>query len=145
MSDSPTSRHFAKGFENRPPTCYPWYAMKRIAKNPRKPLRSNQIPATAAMLYEMEERLNHRMDAGFHKMDSKFSGVDSKFGSLESKFSGLESRFSGLESQFSGMKSEMHRIALLVEEQNARNRYVMDGYAQLYDLLERRLGGFDRP
>jgi hypothetical protein len=81
--------------------------MKRKPKTPRKPLRSHQVPATSSMLYEMEERLNHRMDSGFQ----------------------------GLRSEMHSMKSEMHRIALLVEEQNARNKYVMDGYAQIYDLL----------
>ncbi len=91
----------------------------------KKPLRSAEVPATAEMLYEMEERLNHRMDA--------------KFKGLESKFMGLESRFEGLESRMSEMKSEFHRVALLVEEQNARNKYVMDGYAQLYRLIETRL------
>lgn len=33
------------------------------------------------------------------------------------------------------LKSELHRVALLVEEQNARNKFVMDGYAQVYELL----------
>ncbi len=104
---------------------------KRTSKL-RKPLRSAEVPATAEMLYEMEERLNHRMDAGFKQVDAKFKG-------LESKFMGLESRFEGLESKMSEMKSEFHRVALLVEEQNARNKYVMDGYAQLYRLIETRL------
>ena len=38
----------------------------------------------------------------------------------------------------SGVKSELHRVALLVEEQNARNKYVMDGYSQIYELLKER-------
>ncbi len=77
------------------------------------------------MLYEMEDRLTHKMDSGFHKMRSEFSGL----------FGGMKSEITGMKSDISGMKSELHRVALLVEEQNARNRYVMDGYTQMYELL----------
>lgn len=79
----------------------PSLLMKKKKILRRKPIRSDQVPATSAMLYEMEERLNHRMDSGFHSM-----------------------------------RSEIHRIGLLVEEQNACNKYALDGYAQLYDLLK---------
>lgn len=72
-------------------------------KSHTKPVKSAHVPATSVMLWQMEERLTHRMDSGFHEM-----------------------------------KSEIHRIALLVEEQNAKNTYVLDGYAQIYDLIEQR-------
>ena len=80
--------------------------MKRKTKLVNQPLRSPQLPVTIEMMGEMEERLNHRMDAGFYQ---------------------IRSEFAGLKSEFSGLKSELHRVALLVEEQNARNKYVMDG------------------
>lgn len=79
----------------------------------KRPVRSSEVPATSAMLYETEERLTHKMDSGFARTDSKIEEV----------------------------KSEVHRVALLVEEQNARNKYVMDGYAQLYELIMTRLQG----
>jgi len=69
------------------------------------------------MLFEMEDRLSHK---------------------IESEISGVRSEVHGLKSEISGVKSELHRVALLVEEQNARNKYVMDGYAQLYELLALR-------
>lgn len=86
--------------------------MKRKVKSAPKPVRSSDAPATTAMLYEMEERLNHQMASGF----------------------------SSMKSEFHNLRAEVHRVALLVEEQNARNRFVMDGYAQLYDLIDKRLG-----
>ena len=89
------------------------------------------------MLYEMEERLSHRMDAGFYKLQCELRG---EAGGLKSQFSEMKSDFNGMKSEMSGIKSELHRVALLIEEQNARNRYVMDGYTQLYDLLSRRAG-----
>ena len=99
--------------------------MKRKTRKSSKPVRSRDVPATAAMLFEMEERMNHRMDAGFHRMRAEFNGLRAEFG--------------GLKAEVSGIKSELHRIALLVEEQNARNKYVLDGYAQLYELLSNRI------
>lgn len=83
--------------------------MKKKTKTASRPLRSEQIPATSAMLYQMEERLTHRMESGFLSLRADIHEI----------------------------KSEFHRVALLVEEQNARNKYVMDGYAQIYDLLVR--------
>ena len=90
--------------------------MKKKSKTASRPLRSEQIPATSAMLYEMEERLVHQMDAGV---------------------SSLKADSHEMKADIHQIKSELHRVALLVEEQNARNKYVMDGYAQIYDLLVR--------
>lgn len=101
---------------------------KKTKRTSRKPLKSAQTPATAQMLYEMEEPLCQRMDTGFYKIDARFSSV-------ESKFSSIDARFNDMDSQFADIKSELHRVALIVEEQNARNKFVMDGYAQIYELL----------
>ena len=71
------------------------------------------------MLNDMEGRLSHKIDSGLHRVQSEISGI---------------------KSEVFGVKSELHRVALLVEEQNARNKFVLDGYAQLYELIERKLG-----
>lgn len=80
------------------------------------------------MLYEMEERLAHKMDSGYHSLKVEING-------LKSDFHGMKSDNSSMKADISSIKSELHRVALLVEEQNARNKYVMDGYAQIYELL----------
>lgn len=93
--------------------------MKRKSSLTSKPVRSSQVPVTVDMLNAMEERLSYKIDSGLH---------------------GVHSDVSELKSEMFGVKSELHRVALLVEEQNARNKYVLDGYAQLYELIERKLG-----
>ncbi len=40
-----------------------------------------------------------------------------------------------MDAGFHEVKSELHRVALLVEDQNAKNRYVLDGYTQLYEII----------
>lgn len=121
--------------------------MKRKTNLTPKPIRSSQVPVTVAMLNEMEGRLSHKIDAGLRRVQSEISGVKADVSSLKSDVSSLKSDVStlktdvsSLKSEFSGFKSELHRVALLVEEQNARNKYVLDGYAQLYELIERKLG-----
>lgn len=100
--------------------------MKRKTNLTSKPVRAPQVPVTVAMLDEMEGRLSHKIDSGLHRVQSEISG--------------LKSEISGIKSEVFGVKSELHRVALLVEEQNARNKFVLDGYAQLYELIERKLG-----
>lgn len=100
--------------------------MKRKTTLPSKPVRATQVPVTSHMLNEMEERLNHKIDSGLHQVESKFHEV--------------KSELHGVKSELHQVKSELHRVALIVEEQNARNKFVLDGYAQLYELIERKLG-----
>lgn len=130
--------------------------MKRKS-SPKAPTRSSQVPATSAMLYEMEERLSHKMESGFYQLKSEMKaelrqeiggvrselkreigGLKGEINAIKSDIGGIKSDISGIKSELSGVKSELHRVALLVEEQNARNKYVMDGYAQLYELLALR-------
>lgn len=108
-------------------------------------MRSADVPATAAMLYESEERLIHRMDMGFqelraeiHGNKSEFQGMKSDIHGMRSDIHAIKSDIHSVKSEIHGVKSELHRVALLVEEQNARNKYVMDGYAQLYEFLMNR-------
>lgn len=53
---------------------------------------------------------------------------------LVSKFNSLEHRFEAFSQD---VKGEVHRIALLVEDQNARNAIVMDGLTSLFERQER--------
>jgi len=112
--------------------------MKRKSKKAKAPVRSHEVPATAAMLFEMEDRLSHKIESEISGVRSEINGVKSEVHGLKAEISGIRSEVHGLKSEISGVKSELHRVALLVEEQNARNKYVMDGYAQLYELLALR-------
>lgn len=104
------------------------------------------------MLNEMEGRLGQKIDSGLLALRAEMSEMKSELrsefrtelrseiGSVKSEIAHLKSDLAYMKSEFAGMKSEFHRVALLVEEQNARNKVVLDGYAQLYELIERKLG-----
>lgn len=74
--------------------------------------------------------LDLRMDS----LDSKLSSLDSRIDSLDSK---LDCRFDKMMAEIHGLKSEIHRIALISEEQNAKNNIVLDGLTSLFARQER--------
>ena len=88
------------------------------------------------------EKLEARMDALEVRMDDieqRMERLEQRMENLEHRMEHLEKRMDRLESKIDLMRSEIHRIALLVEEQNSRNKFVLDGYAQIH----RRQGEFE--
>lgn len=66
--------------------------------------------------------------------------IKSTINSLEKK---IDARFNQMDSKFELVLSEIHRMAVLMEEQNSRNKFVLDGYASLYERQERLELRFD--
>jgi chromosome segregation ATPase len=77
------------------------------------------------------------IDSRFNQVEARFSRIDSRFDQVEARFSKMDSRFNYMEAQLSNVLSEVHRIAILMEEQNSRNKYVLDGYDQIYKRQDR--------
>jgi septation ring formation regulator EzrA len=130
-----------------------------------KPLRSQKVPVTKAMLDHTEKKLKAEMTslrletrAGFKRMEARFNGTDSKFKSIDSRFKSIDARFksidarfknidarfNNIDAQFLDLKSEIkkvlaavHYIGLRVDAQEARNLYVLDGYTSLSDRLDK--------
>ena len=78
--------------------------------------KSSELPATQKMLYGVRDELKsdistlrNEMKAGFREIHAKLDRQDAKF----------------------------HRMLTLYEEQEGRNKYVLDGYASIDDRLER--------
>lgn len=139
---------------------------KKIPKLPHPP-KTRDLPASQGMLQLVREELKAEMKTGFHKMesrfkaqDSKFSQIDSKFNSFEarfaqidsrfdqvdSRFAQVESRFEQVDSRFEQVLSEIARVGILVEEQNSRNRIVLEGLTGLFqrqDRVEAKVDGFE--
>ena len=113
-------------------------------------LKTSELPATQLMLTTLRKQikseinsLEKRLDSKFNQVDSKFSQVESRFNQVDSKFSQVESRFNQVDSKIELVLSEIHRIAILMEEQNSRNKFVLDGYASLYERQDRLELRFD--
>lgn len=101
-------------------------------------------PKKSSDLYVTQEQFKE----GIAELKSSIVSVDHKVDSLESRMDSLDSRMDSLESKFDSkfekVFEHLHGIKLLVEEQNARNKFVLDGYTSLYarqDKLEAEVKG----
>jgi hypothetical protein len=113
-------------------------ASMSMAKKKTLPTRSKDVPATLGMLHIVRDELRSDIRSLEHKMDSRFQKVEGKLAELKTEVKGqLTSEISGLKSAMEKMSSSMHQMQLLVEEQRAENRIVMDGLTNLFSRQER--------
>jgi len=122
--------------------------IKKI-KNPRKtPVKSDDVPVTKRMLFEVRDELSskfaaleHRIDRRFKNVDHQFKTIDAQFKTIDDRFDQVDARFDRLEDQFKELKldlrTHLHKTSLLIEEQNARNKFVLDGYQNLFERQDR--------
>ncbi|MGE3974066.1 MAG: hypothetical protein AB7F59_06020 [Bdellovibrionales bacterium] len=124
----------------------------------RYPVKSADTPATCGMLYELRYELKSdmkslqadlhgfraEMNGKFEGINGKLAGIDGRFDAIDGKFAEIDGRFEALDGKFKAvdkqfeslsaeMRSHFHNMKLLIEEQNARNKYVLDGYTQIFD------------
>ena len=95
------------------------------------------------------------IDARFDQMDKKFAQIDERFDRIDARFVQIDARLDRIEARFDQfaaetnakfekLSSEIHRLALLIEEQNARNSIVLDGLTSLFYRQERVESDFVR-
>ena len=104
--------------------------MSRKTAKPERVERAKDVPVTQEMLYNVRDQLlhnshslEHRMEAFEHRMDAfehRMDAFDHKLDALDQK---IDSRF--------------NELKVLIEEQNARNRIVLDGLTNLFARQER--------
>lgn len=108
------------------------------------PTQSKDLPATQGMLQLVRSELKSEMKAGFRNVDSKIEQVHSdvaRVGSdvaqVRSEVAQVRSDVARLSSEVAQVTSEIARVGLLVEEQNSRNRIVMEGLTGLFQRQDR--------
>lgn len=101
---------------------------KIISKSPI--LKTSDLPATQSMLNSLHKQIKSNISSSEKKLESKINQVESKISQVESKINQVDSKVELV-------LSEMHRMAVLMEEQNTRNKFVLDGYASLYERQDR--------
>ena len=82
------------------------------------------------MLDEARYELKHEISSFRLENRAEFKRVDARFEQVGASIADVKS---GLEK----VLAEVHRVGLMVEEQNARNKYVLDGYTSLSDRLDK--------
>lgn len=111
--------------------------MKTTSKKVKTPKKSKDIPVTQGMLYEVRNELKKDIGSVRHEVSSVRHEVSSVRHEIEAVKQSVEALREEMNSKFDKVISEVHRIGLLVEEQNARNKYVLDGYTHLSDRLDK--------
>lgn len=100
------------------------YVTKRLLDLTKKELKSD----IAQLRMEMKAgftKMNSKMDFQFSQVDSQFSKVNGEIASLRADMNASTAR---LESMFA-------KIVAISEEQNERNKVVLDSYGLVYDKL----------
>ncbi len=94
-------------------------------------------------IISLDASLNARMDSLDASLNAR---VDSLESNMNARFKQVDARFDHMDSKIETVLAAVQRVGLLVEEQNARNKFVLDGYTSLCDRvekLERRDGDKD--
>lgn len=107
----------------------------------KKPIRKlitkvEDVPVTHLELNAIKRQLSSikiSIDKRFDSVDLKFESIDKRFESLEAK---MDSRFMFVNARFDQLQADIHKILVTVEEQNARNKVVMDSQAFTHFKLE---------
>ena len=79
---------------------------------------------------EMNREIGSLRSEMHHEIGSLRSEMHHEIGSLRSE---MNSKFLLMDSRFEEIKSTNHRMLALLEEQNARNRAALDGYAAVHE------------
>ena len=117
---------------------------KKTKTPPKIPiLKTGDLPATQSMLTTLRKQIKSEINSSEKRLESKINQVESKINQVESKINQVESKINQVESKIELVLSEMHRMAILMEEQNSRNKFVLDGYASLYERQDRLELRFD--
>jgi len=115
-----------------------------------EPKRSKELPVYQGQVEEFRSEVNAKftsvnqefkalrkeIDARFNQVDARFNQVDARFNQVDARFDKMEAKFNKMDGQFSEVLASIHRVQMIVEEQNNRNKYVLDGFANLHADLE---------
>lgn len=109
-------------------------------------LKDHDLPATQGLVYAVRSELKADIRALKASMNSRFDEFETRFGQIDARFKQIDASFGQMNSRFEEVLSEVSRVGVLVEEQNSRNRVVLDGLSGLWhrqDRVEKRVDGFE--
>lgn len=107
------------------------------------------------------DSLKSEISSKFSKVDDKFKGIYQRFNEIDQRFADVDKRFDEVDKRFdkidqtitemkemlSAVITKINHTLAVVEEQNARNLYVLDGYAYLISeqqKIHRRMDLFEK-
>ncbi len=117
--------------------------MKKISKKvqAKKALSATTYPRRAADAFVNQKMLYGVRDELKAHVDSKIYGLRAEFiefrSDIESRLEKIDAKFEVVNSKLEDLTSAVHRMGLLAEEQNNRNKIVLDGLSHLFGRQDR--------
>lgn len=115
-------------------------------KSKQKPLKSSQLPATQEQLWHTRDELigeiryaiNLSEQRATQLIRSEISSVNSKMDTMKSEMRDFKNEIQkSIENYMLWQKKEMSRHRAIIEEQNAKCTFALDGYSQVYEKQEK--------
>lgn len=112
---------------------------------------ADELPVTRAMLSAVRTELLERVDQVQNKLEAKIHEVRAEVQEVRAEVHALKAEVHGLKAEIHEIKADIHeikggmaRMMLLLEEQNARNKVVLDGLVAVMARQERTETRLDR-
>ncbi len=121
----------------------------RTKKSVVKDIQPEDVPVTKAMLELTEKRLEEKIESAKLELKSEIGTARTELRAeigtarteLGAEIGSVKSELQAVKAAIHDVKSEVHRLAILIEEQNARNKIVLEGLTGLFqrqDRIEKR-------
>lgn len=101
----------------------------------RSPRRDSELYITKRLLDLTKTEIKSDIAALRMEMKAGFAKVDTKFQGMSAEITGVKAELAGVKADISEVKHAINKVIVLVEEQNERNKVVLDSYALVYDKL----------
>ena len=113
---------------------------KKAKSRGKSPVKSADIPVTMRLLDLVKQELKSDIEtsrlenrAEFKKIDARFQSAEARFDGTDARFQSIDARFESMDAKLQSMDTKLIKMLVLLEEQNARNKVVLDGYTHIYD------------
>ncbi len=100
--------------------------VKNSSKKLTKPKRDRELPVTKRLLDLTKQELKSEMSSIRLEMRAGFKEIDARFTSIDARFLEQDSKFDAIQAQLT-------KMMVLLEDQNDRNRTVLDAYTTVYE------------
>ena len=101
----------------------------------------SEINGVKSEIHEVKAVI-HEVRAEIHEVKSEVHEVKSEIHGVKAEIHEVRAEIHEVKAGLAKLDKSVHRVALLVEEQNNRNKIVLDGLAQLFtrqDRIEKKL------
>ncbi len=107
------------------------------AKTIKTPKRITTYPRVAGDAFVNQNMLYSVRDELIGHTEKKFQETEMRFHEVKAEIHEVKSVIHEVKANIAKLDKSVHKMALLMEEQNNRNKIVLDGLSQLFERQER--------